>query len=488
MPNPSTTTAPLPMSPGQLGEAARSGISEYAKTNGAGGQTIANGNKLLNEVNRVDEIREAVERYRQASATANGDKPFDQQLLDSWKAFGDAGSAGGDLIPFGWVGKGAWDATVGQIFNWFSRYFDRKGAGDGGGGSGGDPGGGEPGGDPGSSNPGGNSPSGSRPGGSDRGSYPPSVPIQPHDPLILDLNRNGISLFASGVDGTYFDIDNDGFAERVGWIESADGLLVRDVNLNGSIDNITELFGNDLLTGHADLRQSDGNADGTINAQDAIWTALKVWVDANSDGVSQAAELKSLEEAGIRSISLVTNPVGRMEPGGQVIETSVLSFSDGTNTIAASVNLNVEQAITREALPPGLELNSKVYLLPNLAGLGRISDLYVAMTRDPSLSTTGRASWSSRPRATRGYDQIRPTLGHRSRSRSCKSFRTNYGGASRTSSGCGPMPRPKCNGGDVTCYPVLGVADSADRAGFGSTAISGVAQVIAMAPAALTTA
>ena len=52
------------------------------------------------------------------------------------------------------------------------------------------------------------------------------------------------------------------------------------------------------------LAQYDENGDGIIDEKDTAYSQLLVWRDANSDGVSQAEELVSLQEAGIQSISL----------------------------------------------------------------------------------------------------------------------------------------------------------------------------------------
>lgn len=38
-----------------------------------------------------------------------------------------------------------------------------------------------------------------------------------------------------------------GLAESTGWVGADDGLLVRDLNDNGQIDNGTELFGNNSV-------------------------------------------------------------------------------------------------------------------------------------------------------------------------------------------------------------------------------------------------
>lgn len=60
------------------------------------------------------------------------------------------------------------------------------------------------------------------------------------EPLVIYLNKNG-KYTNSQKDGTHFDFEGDGFAEKTSWIESGDGLLVRDINNNGIIDD-GELF------------------------------------------------------------------------------------------------------------------------------------------------------------------------------------------------------------------------------------------------------
>jgi hypothetical protein len=77
-----------------------------------------------------------------------------------------------------------------------------------------------------------------------------------------------------------FDLDGDGFAEQTGWVRPDDGLLAYDQNGNGTIDAIGELFGSPTTSGFADLDAHDGNADGVINAQDAIFSDLRVWCRA----------------------------------------------------------------------------------------------------------------------------------------------------------------------------------------------------------------
>ncbi len=65
----------------------------------------------------------------------------------------------------------------------------------------------------------------------------------PIDPLVIDLNGDGIKLTRYTDTPILFDIDNDGGSlEQTGWFSATDGVLVRDINNNGKIDNIAEMF------------------------------------------------------------------------------------------------------------------------------------------------------------------------------------------------------------------------------------------------------
>ncbi|WP_396268587.1 Ig-like domain-containing protein [Ideonella sp.] len=130
-------------------------------------------------------------------------------------------------------------------------------------------------------------------------------------PLVLDLNGDGVQTTAIE-NGVYFDHNKDGSAERSAWVSKDDGLLVLDRDGNGSIDHGGELFGTNTLNASGEtaaegfdaLAALDSNADGQVDANDALFAQLQVWRDDNQDGVSQASELLSLGQLNITALNL----------------------------------------------------------------------------------------------------------------------------------------------------------------------------------------
>jgi len=94
-----------------------------------------------------------------------------------------------------------------------------------------------------------------------------------------------------------------------------DGLLVRDLNENGVIDDGTELFGNNSVlssgataeNGFEALADLDSNEDGVFDSSDTAWNSVKVWKDNNYNAQVDTGELLTLEQAGISGINLNYN-------------------------------------------------------------------------------------------------------------------------------------------------------------------------------------
>jgi hypothetical protein len=163
-------------------------------------------------------------------------------------------------------------------------------------------------------------------------------------PLILDLNGDGVSTL-SIKSGVRFDLFADGKAVQTGWVSNSDGLLVLDRNHDGQINDGSELFGSSTTLadgtkaadGYAALAELDSIKDGVISQADAGFADLRVWVDANSDGISAAGELKSLTSLGIASINLNAQKDTATDNGNIIGLTSTYQTTDGATHAAADV-------------------------------------------------------------------------------------------------------------------------------------------------------
>lgn len=212
-----------------------------------------------------------------------------------------------------------------------------------------------------------------------------------YDPLILDLDGDGIELTSVNDLTVRFDIDGDGFREATGWVNSNDGFLVFDRNKDGYINDISELFGNQTTSGFTELQELDSNNDGQITAADNNFADLQVWRDLDQDGYSDVIELFTLEEYGITRIDAVGNSANINIAGNRINETASFEFADGTQHQVANVLFNIDQQ--NSYYDPYSTFNSKITItqeilnLPNLRGYGNLPDLSIAMAKDSELQT-----------------------------------------------------------------------------------------------------
>lgn len=157
------------------------------------------------------------------------------------------------------------------------------------------------------------------------------------DPLVFDLDGNGISL-VSADDGVLFDMDNDGVEDQTGWVSNTDGLLALDENNNGVIDNQSELFGSSTSGSFQSLARHDSNEDGLMNNEDRVWNRLRMWVDADSDGDTDEGELKRLSDFNITEIDLGYNIIDEINAGNAVTGRSNFTrMVEGVGQVVAEV-------------------------------------------------------------------------------------------------------------------------------------------------------
>jgi hypothetical protein len=155
-------------------------------------------------------------------------------------------------------------------------------------------------------------------------------------PLVLDFDGGGIRTLNVSP-GVLFDIDGDGSLDRTGWVAAGEGLLVRDLSGDGLVNDGSELFGSATRLpdgslakdGFQALSALDANADRKIDASDPAFAELRVWVDSDSDAVTDPGELKTLAEAGVRSISLDAQRSTQVDQGNLIGLISSYETTDG---------------------------------------------------------------------------------------------------------------------------------------------------------------
>lgn len=143
-----------------------------------------------------------------------------------------------------------------------------------------------------------------------------STSLQLISPLVLTWPRPRQSTYKPDIFSTMtrFDLLGQGKKVQTGWLGGRAAFLVLDRNQNGKIDDGRELFGDATplifekpyreRNGFDALSLYDLNHDQVIDAQDPIFSQLRLWQDDNSDGVSDPWELNSLKSLEVERISL----------------------------------------------------------------------------------------------------------------------------------------------------------------------------------------
>ncbi|SMC46565.1 beta strand repeat-containing protein [Sporomusa malonica] len=210
------------------------------------------------------------------------------------------------------------------------------------------------------------------------------------DPLVLDLDGDGIETTDTSA-GAFFDLDNNGFAERSGWVKPDDGILVMDRNGDGIINGGQELFGDQtILTngqratdGFQALADLDTNGDEKIDANDADYANIRVWKDMNGDGYSNAEELFTLGDLGIQSLSIRSTSTNTTDANGNT-QVSLGSFERQDGTVQSIGQYLFDRDPIYSIATDWIDVPQDIMVLPYLKGHGNVYDLWQAMARDES--------------------------------------------------------------------------------------------------------
>ena len=195
-------------------------------------------------------------------------------------------------------------------------------------------------------------------------------------PIILDLDGDGVEMESIKKAKAAFDMNGDDIADDTGWAGKDDGFLVIDRNNDDKITHASELsFAAEDPDAASDLEALavlDNNNDGVLDKKDVRFGELRVWQDANGNGITDAGELKTLTELGITQIGLrAQNREGTAGVGDNVLlSTATFKRENGSTGTVGNVALAYKPSNGASAVAAGdisnlPSLLSDDELLPN---------------------------------------------------------------------------------------------------------------------------
>ena len=148
-------------------------------------------------------------------------------------------------------------------------------------------------------------------------------------PIVISL-QTGATLAEQLRPGSKVDFDLRGYGVRHSWpwVSPKTGFLVWDPSGRGEITSGQQLFGGYTFqifrkNGYEALAALDDDGDGVLRG--AELRGIRVWFDANSDGISQPGEVRDLAELGIAGIAVRATG----QEGPHPMNAAGIIFSDG---------------------------------------------------------------------------------------------------------------------------------------------------------------
>ena len=133
--------------------------------------------------------------------------------------------------------------------------------------------------------------------------------------------------------------------------------------------------GKRAVNGFEALAEIDDNGDGVVDANDASFASLKVWKDANGNGVTDADELLTLAQAGIKSFNVTyTSSDSTDANGNQHLQQGKFTKTNGSTQSMHDVWFNVDTARTQDT--DMLSVSDEIAVLPDFANIGNLRSLH----------------------------------------------------------------------------------------------------------------
>ncbi|AFL68172.1 hypothetical protein [Sulfurospirillum barnesii] len=186
------------------------------------------------------------------------------------------------------------------------------------------------------------------------------------DPLVINLKGGLVEVDKEKK--FQFDLNSDGISDEISALAQGSGFLALDRNENGVIDDGSELFGTQSGNGFLDLSAYDDDGNGWIDANDEIFSKLKIWQKSALED-----KLISLSEA--RVGALLLNSVHSSFSykndetlNAQLKQSSVVLFEDGKTGWMSHLDFSITPPIsvqTQSTLQGSSEAQGGISLAPS---------------------------------------------------------------------------------------------------------------------------
>ena len=145
-----------------------------------------------------------------------------------------------------------------------------------------------------------------------------------NDPVIFNLAGGPAATTSAETSPVFFDTANDGTLRATGWDTIGEALLTYDPGPGGTIHQESQ-----LVPGVSALAAIDTNGDGILNAADSGWNNLRLWINTGLGAEFSASDLHTLNEAGIASINLSSQPANRYDNGNVILADGTFTLTGG---------------------------------------------------------------------------------------------------------------------------------------------------------------
>lgn len=160
------------------------------------------------------------------------------------------------------------------------------------------------------------------------------------DPLVLNFRGNAAELTKTKFS---FDIDADGHLDQISFLKPGSGFLALDKNLDGKVNDGSELFGALSGNGFGDLAGYDDDQNGWIDEADSIFSKLRIW-EKSEEGEDRLVALGN-RHVGAIYLGHIDTPFKLADPDnqqlGQVRDSGLFLAEDGSAGTVQQIDLVV---------------------------------------------------------------------------------------------------------------------------------------------------